>query len=347
LSALVVATPTEMNAMMAFARELAEANLLPRPYQRNPANVLYAIEYGRTIGVPAMTAILGIHVIEGKPTASAALISGLVRRAGHKLRVVADDKKLTVTATVVRADDPDFVFTSTWDMDRAKTAELLGKKVWKNYPLAMLKARAITEVARDACQEALFGLLYTPEELGATVDAEGNPIIASTGEIITGDVAVVLERPEVTGAMANAWANSIMSLPLAALKDLGLDINQFQGWSARTEVAGDATVREVLVIRLGEEIGAAETRGQLRPVFQLMRGFGLEKDSFTYTDGNEDVNVLLGDYCTAKGKALPETLAEPLTDNAQQMQAAAIASWDDDAKAVLTDAGLVVEGEIA
>lgn len=343
MSALVVASPTEMSAMMQFAEKLSLADLLPKSYQRKPANVLYAIEYGRTIGVPAMTAILGIHVIEGKPTASAALISGLVRRAGHKLRVVADEKKLTVTATIVRNDDPDFVFTSTWDMDRAKTAELTGKKVWKNFPLSMLKARATTEVARDACQEALFGLLYTPEELGATVDAEGNPIIASTGEIVVGDVAEFLEKPVITEEQAAAWAQMITNLPLAALKDLSLEINQFQGWGARTDLAGDPTVREVLVQRLGQNLLDAEVKLDVRPVFQLIRGLGLEKEQFTYADGNEDVTVLLGEFCTAKGTALPETA---LSDNAKQMQAEAVASWDD-AKIVLTEAGLVVEGEIA
>ena len=37
----------------------------------------------------------------------------------------------------------------------------------------MLKSRAITQCARDACDEVLFGLHYTPEELGAEVDEDG------------------------------------------------------------------------------------------------------------------------------------------------------------------------------
>ena len=37
----------------------------------------------------------------------------------------------------------------------------------------MLKSRAITQCARDACEEVLFGLHYTPEELGADVDEDG------------------------------------------------------------------------------------------------------------------------------------------------------------------------------
>jgi hypothetical protein len=83
----------------------------------------------------------------------------------------------------VRADDPDYTFEVTWELRRngdgnpnAEEAGLLGKQVWKNYPAAMLKSRAITQVARDACEEVLFGLHYTPEELGAEVDAEGEPV---------------------------------------------------------------------------------------------------------------------------------------------------------------------------
>ncbi|MGL5908530.1 MAG: hypothetical protein ACRCZP_00920, partial [Phycicoccus sp.] len=35
------------------------------------------------------------------------------------------------------------------------------------------------EVARDACEEALMGMHYTPEELGAETDAEGTPVRAT------------------------------------------------------------------------------------------------------------------------------------------------------------------------
>jgi hypothetical protein len=40
----------------------------------------------------------------------------------------------------------------------------------------MLKARAISEVSREACEEALAGVHYTPEELGAVVDEDENVI---------------------------------------------------------------------------------------------------------------------------------------------------------------------------
>lgn len=157
-----------------YAESLAQSGLLPSAYRKQPANVLYAVEYGDMLGLSTMAAITGIHVIEGKPTASAALISALVRSAGHRLRVTGNDTN--AVAEIVRRDDPDFTFRSEWTMERAKKAELANKSNWKKYPAAMLKARAITEVARDACEEALCGVHYTPEELGAEVNEDGDPV---------------------------------------------------------------------------------------------------------------------------------------------------------------------------
>lgn len=189
-------------AKVQYAKLLADSGLLPSAYRKQPANVLYAVEYGDMLGLSPMAAITGIHIIEGKPTASAALISALVRRAGHRLRVTGNDER--AVAEIVRSDDPDFVFRSEWTLERAVQAGLCtlkngrpwardGKgnpKPWEKFTAAMLKARAVTEVARDACEEALSGVHYTPEELGAEVDEEGNVV----GEIVP-DGAVAQQDP--------------------------------------------------------------------------------------------------------------------------------------------------------
>ncbi len=159
---------------MEYARALASASLLPTQYRQNPGNVLLAMELGDALGIRPIQAINAVHVIEGKPSASADLIASLIRKAGHKLRVKGDD--LTATAQIIRADDPEYTFEVTWTIERAKAAGLTGKGVWKNYPAAMLKARAITEVARAGASDALYGVIYTPEELGADVDGAGDVV---------------------------------------------------------------------------------------------------------------------------------------------------------------------------
>lgn len=197
--------PRDMTGRMEYARSLAAASLLPADFRRQPANVLYAIEYGRALDISPIAALTGIHVIEGKPSASSGLISALVRRAGHRLRVrvtgTVAGGDITATCEITRSDDPDFTFSATWDLPRALRSGLIdaltvdgpGQTLirsrtkkghpssWEKFPEAMLKARAITEAAREACEEALSGLHYTAEELGAQVDADEQVVV---GEVV-------------------------------------------------------------------------------------------------------------------------------------------------------------------
>lgn len=185
---------------MEYSKALSASSLLPRQYQNNPANVLVALEYGAALGLSPMAAIQGVHVVEGKPTASAQLIGALVRNAGHRLRVEGDDQH--AVAVIVRRDDPEFEFRAEWTMDRAKQAGLAGKGVWKQYPAAMLKARAITEVARDACPEVLSGVAYTAEELGADGHIE-SPRPVNTARLTPKPAPkVALERVETVEEVA-------------------------------------------------------------------------------------------------------------------------------------------------
>lgn len=153
---------------MQYAKTVCQGSLVPSAYSGQPANVLIAMDFGRSMGLSPAESLYRITVINGKPTASAELIAANVRRAGHRLRIVKDEKARAATCEIVRRDDPDFTFTATWDMAKAQQALLSGKENWKKYPMAMLAARAITECARDACPEALYGVVYTGEELGAS-----------------------------------------------------------------------------------------------------------------------------------------------------------------------------------
>lgn len=170
-----VAAVETFDDKLRYCQAMAAADILPRQYRDKPANLLFAIEYSDSLALPRMSAITGIHVIEGKPSASADLIAGLIRRAGHKLRIISDDTR--AEAILIRVDDPDFEFRAVWDLEKAKTAGLLDKGGnWKKYPGAMLRARAITEVGRMGASDVLHGLIYTPEELGAVVDENGDPV---------------------------------------------------------------------------------------------------------------------------------------------------------------------------
>jgi hypothetical protein len=173
---------------------------LPVAFRGNPGAVAFAVEYGKALDVSPVTALVGIHIVDGKPTASAGLISALVRRAGHKIRTWIEGTVEEGTArgitTITRADDPDFEYRSTWTLERAVRAGLCtlhqhpetgrwtvsakGRSgrpgAWETYTENMLKSRSITECARDAVEDAIMGVHYTPEELGAEVDENGETV---------------------------------------------------------------------------------------------------------------------------------------------------------------------------
>lgn len=184
--------PTAIQARINYAKALAGSNLLPAQYQHQPANALVAIETGYALGIAPIQALSSIAVINGRACMSADLMAAVVRRAGHKLRI--EERDGAVKATLIRRDDPDYEFTVVWDREKATTAGLWGRKgPWTQFPTQMLRARAITEVCRQGASDALMGVIYAPEELGADVDADGNVVATPTPQPAQPAQSAVLE----------------------------------------------------------------------------------------------------------------------------------------------------------
>ena len=163
-----------------YIARLAPSTILPTAYRGNAANAFVAAETGAALGLEPLQALASIAVINGRATLSSDLMAAVIRRAGHTLRIVENSPE-SVTATLIRADDKTFKFEVTWDKDKATKAGLWGQRgPWSQYPTQMLRARAITEVARQGASEALMGMIYSPEDFGAT--------ITDTGEVIEAEV---------------------------------------------------------------------------------------------------------------------------------------------------------------
>lgn len=156
-----------MTDRIEHAKIVAQSSLIPAEYRGKPADIVWAMDIGDALGVPYTQVMQSMVVARGKMTMSADLMGAVVRRAGHKLRLREDGD--SVTADLIRADDPDYTFTVTWDKAKAQAAGLWGSRgPWQQYPRQMLRARAITEVCRQGASDALAGTVYTPEELEST-----------------------------------------------------------------------------------------------------------------------------------------------------------------------------------
>jgi len=201
---------------MEYARVVAVGDLLPPAYRGKPANVLLAMGLGKAMGLSPAEALYRIHVIQGRPTAAAELIASNVRKAGHRLRVSGDETQ--ARATIVRADDPEFEFESVWTLERARKLDLANKDGWKKQPGTMMRWRAVTEVARLACPEALYGVAYVADEVGEFVQFA--PAQRATADMFAAPAEDDVQDAEVVEPNTEAPEPSITAAQLKALHTL-------------------------------------------------------------------------------------------------------------------------------
>lgn len=145
------------------AEKVAKSNLIPAAYRNKPTDAAICMMYGAEVGLPPMTALQRIIVINGKPTLDAQGMAALIRGAGHSL--VGDVTPTEAKVTGKRGDNGD-TMSFTFTIEDAKRANLVKKGPWTDYPKAMLWARAVSQLARQLFPDVLMGMSYVPEEIG-------------------------------------------------------------------------------------------------------------------------------------------------------------------------------------
>lgn len=133
---------------------------------------------GLECGFGAFASMAGVHIIQGKPTLSANLMANAVKRSGrYNYRVTNHDDQGCTIEFFERWDGKwQGVGESSFTLEDAKKANLLNNPTWKNYPRNMCFARAMSNGVRWYCPDALGINAYTPEELGANVNEDGEII---------------------------------------------------------------------------------------------------------------------------------------------------------------------------
>ena len=164
---------SEWDEMREQAQTLVSSRFLPKAID-TAEKAIAVIMTGKELGLGTMQSLRSIHIVEGKPTMAAELMSALVaeRIPGALLRVAETSEK----RCVVEAGRPGTQATNfTWTLEDARVAGLLNKDNWKKYPRAMLRSRAVSEACRAVFPDAIIGV-YTPDELGVEVASDGSPL---------------------------------------------------------------------------------------------------------------------------------------------------------------------------
>jgi hypothetical protein len=140
---------------------------------KSEAQAVVKVMAGAELGLPPFASMTGIHIIQGKPVPGSNLAATLVKndpRYDYRIKT-CDDRECLIHWF----EDGNMVGTSSFTIDEAKAAGLTNKDSWKKYPSDMLFARALTRGARRHAPGVFGGSpVYTPEELGADEDEEGN-----------------------------------------------------------------------------------------------------------------------------------------------------------------------------
>ena len=152
---------------------------------KDVAKAMVKVMAGHELGVGAFASMTGIHIIKGKPTMGGNLIASLIKNdPRYNYRVKKHDETVCEIEFI---EDGEVCGVSSFSMEDAKRAGLLSNQTWNKYPKNMLFARAISNGARWHTPGIFGGApVYTPEELGAEVDEDG--------EVIEG--VVVDDEPE-------------------------------------------------------------------------------------------------------------------------------------------------------
>lgn len=229
-------TPLSQRDPVALAQHFFQSGFFKDVQSMSQAVV--KIVAGEELGLGPMTSMQGIHIIKGKPTMSANLHAVQVKRSGkYNFRPV---EITDVGAKIEWFEDGASVGFSEFTIDQARTAGLIkDDSGWTRYPDDMLFARALTRGMRRYCPEVSAGSpAYTPEELGAEVDEQGEPVVVEStvevqsqaGDSPTLDPARVtrlvegieIVKPQLAEAGINWWDGLNM-----VLGTLGLDAFDF------------------------------------------------------------------------------------------------------------------------
>lgn len=156
--------------VVTLSRGIAGTEFVPAGLRGSVEKTTAAILYGRELGLPPMTALGSIHVIDGRAGTSAESMRALILQAGHELEIremttsrcrIAGRRRGSESWTEAVAAKAEF------DQVRIRTRggsmKLTEKDNWRNWPAEMLLARATTRLARMMFADVIHGMRSTEE----------------------------------------------------------------------------------------------------------------------------------------------------------------------------------------
>lgn len=154
---------------------------------------------GAELGFPAFSSMTGIFIIKGKPAIGANLMAAAVKRSDrYDYRVTELSDRICKIAFFERGKEIGVSEFSAADAQKAGTQNM-GK-----FPRNMLFARCLSNGVKWFCPDIFLGApMYTPDELGAIVDEDGQ-VIELPGAVRVSDR---VDQPTPQNEVWKQWDN--------------------------------------------------------------------------------------------------------------------------------------------
>lgn len=158
--------PVNLTEAWRLADQLGKSGLIPKALQGKPEDVFVVLLSAHELGLSPMQGLRGMAVVNGKVVTEAQTMQGLclrwplVCKYFVPLDEQCNDKKAVYETQRAGAPRP---IRMAFTIEEAQKAGLLQKDNWKNYPAAMLRARACAALARAVYPDLVQGI-YTPDE---------------------------------------------------------------------------------------------------------------------------------------------------------------------------------------
>lgn len=165
--------PQNLDEALKFADYLANSDIVPKDFQKKPANILVAVQWGMELGLQPMQAMQSIAVINGRPSLWGDAVIALVRSSPLCEYVYETDDGKAATCRVKRVGEDEQV--RTFSVEDATAAGLSNKQgPWTQYPKRMRQMRARSFALRDVFPDVLRGMPMAEEVQDIPTEREIN-----------------------------------------------------------------------------------------------------------------------------------------------------------------------------
>lgn len=166
--------PRNFEEAYRFANLIAESDMIPKEFQKKPANVLVAVQLGMELGVAPMQALQNIYVVNGRPAVYGDLLPAIVLQSGLLEEWHEEGDEKTASCTVKRKGHPPI--TRTFTLVEAERAKLVERNpIYKSYPKRMLQMRARAYAFRDMFPDVMKGVAVREEQEDMALDVTPPP----------------------------------------------------------------------------------------------------------------------------------------------------------------------------